>query len=199
MTISILALNGSPRKNGNTETVLDAFLRGAESAGAVYKKIRLTDLDFKRCRGCNACHKKGVCVIHDDLTPIFDEVLAADILVLASPIYSMTVTAEMKAFIDRGQFLWAQKFVTKNVVFSEEHLATHTGVFISTSGQPLSHIFDAAFPVVRAFFNDAGFAYTENVLFAGMDAHGGVKEWPQSTDTAFARGKEIVLRHSSGQ
>lgn len=188
----ITAVNGSPRKHGNTETVLDAFLRGTESTGAETNKLSLVDIDHKNCRGCNACHKKGVCILKDDLTPIFDAVLASDILVLASPIYSMTVTAEMKSFIDRGQFLWAQKFVTKTLAFSEEHLKHHIGVYLGTSGQEIPHIFDAAFPVVRAFFNDAGFSYTENVLFAGMDQHGGVKGWPESVTFAEAEGKRIA-------
>jgi len=192
--MKVLAINGSPRKNGNTETVLDAFLKGSSDAGADVEKIRLVDIDYKCCKGCNACHKKGVCVIKDNLTPVFDAVGSADILVLASPIYSMTVTAEMKAFIDRGQFLWAQKFKTKTLVFDEEHLKKHIGVFMSTSGQPVDGIFDAAFPVARAFFNDAGFSYTENVLFAGMDARGGVKNWKESVDEAYSRGKEITSR-----
>lgn len=192
----IIALGGSPRKNGNTETVLLSFLKGAEDAGATYEYIRLSDLTFKNCRGCNACHKKGDCIITDDLTPIFEKIAACDILVLASPIYSMTVTAEMKSFIDRGQFLWAQKFKTKTLDFSDEHLKRHTGVFLSTSGQDIECIFDAAFPVARAFFNDAGFSYTENVLFAGMDAHGGVKAWTESVDMAYRRGNEIVLKAS---
>lgn len=190
----IIAINGSPRRHGNTDTVLDAFLRGAEHAGATAGKISLVDIDHKNCRGCNACHKKGTCILTDDLTPIFDQVLAADILVLASPIYSMTVTAEMKSFIDRGQFLWAQKFVTKTLSFSEDHLKNHIGVYLGTSGQDIPHIFDAAFPVVRAFFNDAGFSYTENVLFAGMDQHGGVKGWPESVAFAEAEGERIAGR-----
>ncbi len=188
----ILAINGSPRKRGNTETVLDAFLHGAEGTGASTAKISLTDIDHTNCRGCNACHKKGVCILKDELTPVFEEVLSSDILVLASPIYSMTVTAEMKSFIDRGQFLWAQKFVTKTLSFSNEHLEHHVGVYLGTSGQDIPHIFDAAFPVVRAFFNDAGFSYTENVLFPGMDQHGGVKSWPESVVFAEAEGKRIA-------
>ncbi len=188
----IVAINGSPRKRGNTDTVLDAFLRGAEEAGAFVSKQYLVDIDHKNCKGCNACHRNGKCVITDDLTPVFAEVLAADVLVLASPIYSMTVTAEMKSFIDRGQFLWAQKFVTKTLAFSQEHLASHTGVFLGTSGQAIPHIFDAAFPVVRAFFNDAGFSYTENVLFPGMDSRGGVKGWPESVAEAQSEGKRIA-------
>ena len=192
--MKVIAINGSPRKGGNTETVLDAFIEGAQEAGADVEKIRLVEIDHKNCRGCNACHKTGICIIKDELTPVFDKLLTADILVLASPIYSMTVTAEMKSFIDRGQFLWAQKFFTKTLSFSEEHLAKHTGVFFATSGQSMRSIFDSAFPVVRVFFNDAGFSYTENVLFPGMDKHGGVKGWPESLVEARERGKEIVKK-----
>jgi multimeric flavodoxin WrbA len=188
----IIAVNGSPRKHGNTDTVLDAFLRGAENAGATTTKISLVDIHHKNCQGCNVCHRKGVCVLKDDLTPIFDAVLAANILVLASPIYSMTVTAEMKSFIDRGQFLWVQKVITKTLVFSEEHLKHHFGVYLGTSGQDIPHIFDAAFPVLEAFFNDAGFSYTENVLFAGMDQRGDIKGWPESMVFAETEGKRIA-------
>ncbi len=191
--INLLAVNGSPRKGGNTETVLDAFLKGAEEAGASVTKRRLVEIQHKNCRGCNECHKTGVCVIRDNLTPVFEDILSADILVLASPIYSMSVTAEMKSFIDRGQFLWARKFVTKTLVFDKEHLAKHAGVFVGTSGQDIPDIFGAAFPVVRAFFNDSGFTYSKNVLFPGMDKHGGVKGWPESVKIAEKAGREIVL------
>ncbi|HKM41434.1 MAG TPA: flavodoxin family protein [Methanocorpusculum sp.] len=191
--INLIAINGSPRKGGNTETVLDAFLKGAEDAGASVKKRRLVEILHKNCRGCNECHKTGVCVIRDNLTPVFEDILSADILVLASPIYSMSVTAEMKSFIDRGQFLWARKFVTKTLSFDKEHLAKHMGVFIGTSGQDIPDIFQSAFPVVRAFFNDAGFSYTKNVLFPGMDKRGGVKNWPESVEEAEKAGREIVL------
>ncbi len=192
--MKIIAVNGSPRKNGNTETVLTAFLNGARDAGAEIESVRLEDLTFRNCRGCNTCHKKGVCVITDELTPLFAKILQADVLVLASPIYSMTVTAEMKAFIDRGQFLWAQRFKTGTLRFDAHHLATHTGVFIGTSGQVVDSIFNAAFPVVRAFFSDAGFSYTENVLFPGMDLRGGVKAWQESTEEAYAHGKALAAK-----
>jgi multimeric flavodoxin WrbA len=190
--MKLTAINGSPKPHGNTSTVLDAFLKGAESAGAETVQITLAKTEYKNCRGCNACHKDGVCIITDDFTKVFGEVMAADVLVLASPIYSMTVTAEMKAFIDRGQFLWAQKFITKTLGFSKEHLARHTGIYLATSGQNIPGIFDAAYPVVRAFFNDAGFSYTENVTFPGMDEHGSVKNWPEAVTDAERRGKEIT-------
>lgn len=190
--MKILAVSGSPRKNGNTETLLASFLKGAEEVGAEAKFVRLADIPFKNCKGCNACHKNGMCIIKDELTPLFDEILASDILVLASPIYSMTVTAEMKGFIDRGQFIWAQKCVLKSLIFDEEHLNTHLGIFFSTAGQDVPKLFDAAFPPMRAFFNDAGFPYRENILFPGMDTKLGGKTTPELREYAYARGKEIA-------
>lgn len=197
--MKILAVSGSPRKNGNTETLLASFLKGAEEAGAETKFVRLADIPFKNCKGCNACHKKGICVIKDELTPLFDDIAASDILVLASPIYSMTVTAEMKGFVDRGQFLWAQKFRTKTLVFDEKHLRTHLGVFVSTAGQDAGNIFDAAFPTMRAFFNDSGFPYRENILFPGMDTKLGGKTTPELREYAYTRGKEIALQMMQAQ
>lgn len=193
--MKIFAVNGSPRRHGNTESILDAFLKGAVSAGADVKKINLAEIDFKNCRGCNACHKSGKCVITDALTDIFDEISESDILILASPIYSMTVTAEMKGFIDRGQFLWSQKFITKTLVYDDEHLLKHIGVFISTSGQNLPIIFDSAKPTVRAFFNDSGFAYKENILYPGVDAYGGIKFYPNALEEAESKGREIVKKY----
>lgn len=192
--MKVLSISGSPRKGGNTETVLAAFMKGAADAGAETKTVRLADLKFRNCKGCNACCKKGSCVISDELTSLFDDVLEADVLVLASPIYSMSVTAEMKGFIDRGQFIWARKFILKTLQFSDEHVKRHIGVFLSTSGKDMPHVFDAAFPVVRAFLHDAGFSYNDNVLFPGMDEKGGARVWTESSDEAYARGGEIVRR-----
>ncbi|HJJ39255.1 MAG TPA: flavodoxin family protein, partial [Methanocorpusculum sp.] len=59
--MKILAVSGSPRKNGNTETLLASFLKGAEEAGAETRVVRLAEIPFKNCKGCNACHKKGIC------------------------------------------------------------------------------------------------------------------------------------------
>ena len=111
----------------------------------------------------------------------------------------MTVTAEMKGFIDRGQFLWAQKCVLKSLVFDEEHLKTHLGIFFSTAGQDVPKLFDAAFPTMRAFFNDSGFPYRENILFPGMDTKLGGKTTPELREYAYTRGKEIALQMMQAQ
>jgi len=193
MDIRVLGISGSPHRHGNTETLLDAFLEGARDAGAKFEKTVISRLDYAPCRGCNACHRTGKCVVDDDFVPLFDRILEVDALALASPIYSMGITAELKALIDRAQFLWAQKFVLKTRYYSHGHIKRHKGVFISTAGQPRENVFDTAFPMVTSFFNIVGFEYYDNVVVQDLDAHGGIRRHPTALGDARAKGGEVVL------
>lgn len=106
--MKITIINGSPRKSGNTSKMCDAFARGIRD---IYPKaeivtIFLYDLSFKGCVSCFACKLKGgvsygKCDLHDDLTPVLQEASNSDMLVLASPIYLMDITGEMKSFLER--------------------------------------------------------------------------------------------------
>lgn len=192
MTIKVLGISGSPRRHGNTETLLDAVLEGAREAGATVEKIVLRPLEYASCRGCNACHKTGVCVIEDDLTPVFEKIAAADVLVLASPIYSMGITADLKGLIDRAQYLWARKFIKKDLYFTDEHIRLHKGIFISTAGLGWENVFDAAFPALTAFFNTTGFEYWDNVIANDMDRYGGIAGHPTALAEAREKGGRVV-------
>lgn len=192
MTVKVLGISGSPHRHGNTETLLDAFLEGAEGAGGAVEKVVLRELRYSACRGCNACHTHGVCVVRDDLTGLFKKILAADVLAVASPIYSMGITADLKGLIDRAQFLWARKFVIKDLYFSDEHMRAHKGVFISTAGQSWDYVFDSAYPMVTAFFHGTGFEYYDNVIANNMDEFGGIHGHPTALTEAKEKGKEVV-------
>lgn len=185
-TIKVLGISGSPRRHGNTETLLDAVLEGASEAGAQVEKIVLRPLEYTSCQGCNVCHKTGICVIKDDLTEVFEKIGDADVIVLASPIYSMGITAEAKGLIDRAQYLWARKFIKKNLYYTAEHIRRHKGIFVSTAGLGWENVFDAAFPAITAFFNTTGFEYWDNVIANDMDRYGGIAGHP----TALAEGRE---------
>jgi len=192
MTVTVLGISGSPHRHGNTETLLDSFLDGARSAGATVEKVVLKDLDYSACRGCNACHKDGNCIVKDDAIPLFEKMMAADCVAVASPIYSMGITAQLKGFIDRGQFLWARRFVTKTLEFPPAHLARHKGIFISTAGQNWGHVFDGAYPSLTALFHDAGFEYYDNIVANNMDEYKGIKNHPTALADAFLRGQNVV-------
>lgn len=99
---NVLIISASPRENGNSDLLCDAFLRGAREAGHAVEKIRLSDKHINFCTGCCSCiWDPGACVQEDDMAGILEKALAADVMVLASPVYFLTFNARMKNFIDR--------------------------------------------------------------------------------------------------
>jgi len=104
--MKLIAINGSPRKQWNTATLLNKAMEGAASKGAETELIHLYDLDFKGCTSCFSCKLKGgksygKCAYRDELTPVLGQIEECDALILGSPIYLGTVTGEMKSFLER--------------------------------------------------------------------------------------------------
>ena len=107
--MKVIAINGSPRKNWNTDTLLKKALDGAASAGAETEMVYLYDLKFRGCVSCMACKlqkepRPNRCVLRDDLTAVLDQVHEADAVILGSPIYFSEVTGEMRSFFERFLF-----------------------------------------------------------------------------------------------
>ena len=100
--MNILVLNGSPRKKGNTEIMADAFIKGALEQGHQVEKVNLGHMKIAPCLACEFCFThNGVCVQKDDMAEILDKVDNADMIVFASPIYWFSISAQLKAAIDR--------------------------------------------------------------------------------------------------
>ncbi len=192
MPVRVLGISGSPRRHGNTETLLDGFLDGTRHAGASADKVILRELNYSPCKGCNVCHRSGECVVTDDLSPLLEQILEVDCMAVASPIYSMGITAELKGLIDRAQYLWAQKFVLKTRYMTQDHIHRHKGIFISTAGLSWDNVFDAAFPAITAFFNTLGFEYYDNIIANEMDRYHGISGHPTALKEAYDKGVEVV-------
>lgn len=102
MSKNILIISSSPRKNANSDILCDEFMRGARETGHQVEKIRLAERNINYCTGCCSCiGNRGSCVQEDDMNEILGKVLAADVLVLASPVYFHSFNGHMKTFIDR--------------------------------------------------------------------------------------------------
>ena len=105
----MIAVNGSPRKDWNTGTLLKSALEGAESVGARTKLVHLYDLTYKGCTSCFSCKRKGntcdgLCAMRDELRDVLAEALESDVLLLGSPVYFGGVTGEMRSFLERLLF-----------------------------------------------------------------------------------------------
>lgn len=101
MSKKILILSSSPRKGGNSDLLCDRFAEGAREAGWEVEKIRLAEKKIGYCTACYVC-KKGKCPQQDDAPEILEKMLAADVIVLATPVYFYTMCAQLKALLDRS-------------------------------------------------------------------------------------------------
>ncbi len=190
--IKVLGLAGSPRRLGNTDTLLAKALEGARSAGAETESIILAGLDIEPCRHCEGCVDTGVCVIDDDMQPLHRKLIQADRIILASPVFFMSVTAQAKVFIDRCQALWALKFLLKVRHPTDADGGRRRGLFISLGGQNWTELFDPARATAKAFFAVCDVEYGEELFFRGIDPAGAIRNHPTALQDAFEAGKRLV-------
>ncbi len=99
--MKVVILNASPRKGGNSEVLCEQFMKGAKEAGHEVEKIDLRTKKLSPCLACDGCAKTHRCVLADDMASIFQAMLCADVIVLSSPVYFYSVSAQMKILIDR--------------------------------------------------------------------------------------------------
>ena len=98
----VLILSSSPRKGGNSDTLCDRFLAGAMEAGHTAEKVFLRDKTIGYCTGCGACTRGAKkCSQKDDMAKVLDQMVNAEVIVMATPVYFYTMAAQMKTFIDR--------------------------------------------------------------------------------------------------
>jgi len=103
MSKKVLILSGSPRRGGNSDILCDQFILGANEAGNQAEKIFLRDKEINYCVACNTCQRNGGnCDQNDDMAEVLDKMIAADVIVMATPVYFYTMDAQMKTLIDRN-------------------------------------------------------------------------------------------------
>ncbi len=192
--LRVLGLAGSPRRQGNTEVLLDAALKAAQDAGAATEKIVLNNLKARPCQHCDGCLHTGVCIIDDDIQPFHRKLLEADRIVLASPIFFMSVTAQAKIAIDRCQALWVARYLLKQRHPLASDGSRRRGLWIGAAGmdRPLPYLFDGARRVVRAFFAACDVEYGEELLYPAMDEYREVHHHPTALQEARDAGSRLV-------
>jgi multimeric flavodoxin WrbA len=99
---NVLIISSTPRKGGNSDILCDEFAKGAKESGNKVAKIRIADKKIGYCTACYACQEDHRCVIEDDVAAILKKMLAADVIVFASPVYFYSVSAQLKALFDRS-------------------------------------------------------------------------------------------------
>jgi len=189
MSMRVLGIMGSPRRNSNTEILLDKALEGASDAGAEIEKVLISKLRISPCLEIYACFKDGNCTIRDDMQALYDKLVEADHIAFASPIFFYGVTAHAKALIDRCQALWARRHV---LGMGKDDKRVRRGVFISVGATQGEKLFDGAVLTVKYFFDAVGVTYSGDLLIRGIDNKAQIGERPMALEDAFRLGQELV-------
>jgi multimeric flavodoxin WrbA len=185
--LKVLGIMGSPRINGNTDLLLDEALKGARSKGAEVEKIIIDERKIAPCRECYGCLKDGNCVIRDDMTGIFPRLLAADVIIIATPIFFYTVSAQLMLLVSRCQALWARKYVLKNL-----NIPVKKGAFIAVGATKGDKLFDGPKLTATYFFKTINAEYTDELLVRGVDKKGEIKDHPEYLTAAYELGKKAA-------
>ena len=186
--MKVLGLMGSPRMKGNTDLLLDEALKGAKTGGADVEKLVVDKLNIAPCKEYYGCLRDGNCVIRDDMDGIYQKIMEAERIIAASPIFFYSVSAQIKALIDRCQALWARKYVLQ-LKMSD---APKKGAFIAVGATRGEKLFEGSIMVVRYFFKAIDAEYGGELLVRGVDQRGEIKENPQALKDAYELGKGLV-------
>ncbi len=188
--MTVLGISGSPRRAGFTEALLDAALDGARSEGASTEKLILNELNIKPCSSCGDCLEMKKCSTGDDMQTVNERIASADAIVVASPIFFGSVSAQLKIMIDRFQPVWMSKSVLGKSQFRDKELK---GLFLCISGQDKEQYFENARQIVRIFFATLDIEYAGGLFFGGTnDKEKVLKEKDNALKGAFELGAGLV-------
>jgi multimeric flavodoxin WrbA len=196
--IEIAAVFGSPRRKGNTSTLLSHAIAGAREAGAHVTEIVLRDLKMSPCLEIYGCKKEGTCVIRDDFGPVEALLHRTDGLMLASPIFFYTVSAHTKILMDRCNSLWVKKYWIDQKPFGQKHYP-RKGLFISVGSTKGKKLFDGARLSVQYFMDALDMELWKSLLFREIETEGQILEHPSFLQAAFDAGKALVNALSDAQ
>lgn len=189
--VDLVALYGSPRRQGNTSRLLQEAVQGAREAGAEVQEFVLRDLKISPCLELYHCKKGGECSIKDDFQKVRDTVLKSKGLMLASPIFFYSVTAQTKAFMDRFQSLWVKKYLIDETGFGQ-WTPTRQGLFISAGATKGKKLFEGTLLTVKYFFDPLDMALWKSLLYRGLDGPEDVLGHPEYLQEARAAGHGLV-------
>lgn len=159
-----LAIYGSPRREGTTARLHDAFLAALGDRVSV-RRLHVYDMDIRPCTDCGHCRGEFGCIHDDDMSGLYDAINGSDLLSVSSPLYFSSLPAPLKAFVDRCQVLWELSARDRAAIGKKR------GYFMAAGAGDYPRMFDPSVIVIRHFFNTLGCTFNEDdyLLVRGAD------------------------------
>lgn len=187
----ITAIYGSPRRQGNTATLLRKAVEGARTQGLAVTEIVLRDLKMSPCLEIYGCTRDGECAIKDDFQKVRDAILAADGIMLASPIFFYSVSAQVKILMDRFQSQWVKKHWIDGLPMGQSRVV-RKGLFLSAGATRGKRLFDGALLSVKYFFEVLDAELWDYKLYRQLDFAQDVHEHLEYQEEAFRAGAALA-------
>ena len=187
----IIAIYGSPRRKGNTATLIQKAIEGARDSGADVEEIVLRDLKISPCLEIYGCLKAGECAIKDDFQMVRDKILNSRGLILASPVFFYTVSTHTKMLMDRFQSLWVKKYWVDKAPKGQQ-VNSRKGLFISVGATRGKKLFDGMLLSIKYFFDVLDMELWKTLLYRQLDFQDDVLKHPEYLEEAYQAGKEFT-------
>lgn len=193
-SVRVCGIIGSPRKSGNVDTLVSEVLRGAGSGGAETCKVYLNDLEIKPCQSCGVDPSPKYCLFDDDMREVYEALQSCDAIVLESPVYFDTVSAQTKLMIDRSNCLMPYVKRDGGTFGFERRMKKHKrGVFVAVAGSDQE--FSTIQTTIRGFFNWTNTKLDHTILYShDDDTVGGVKNDRRKMREAFEIGVQLATK-----
>lgn len=159
--MNVVVLFGSPRRNGNTKTLLDHLTEELKKKGHDVKIIYLNDLNIRPCQGCLKCLKDGECSIKDDMKDVRKYIYDSELIVFASPVYWYSVSSQLKLAIDRMIAFMDTEYNSR--------IRGKKAITLMTSGADEVDVMDASLIMFRKTFDLLGLDYIGHIEAKGCD------------------------------
>ncbi len=186
--MKILGIEGSPRKDGNTEKLVKEVLAGAREAGCQTECIKLAELSIDYCRGCGSCRATGECVVEDDMDRVVAAIQNSDVIILGSPVYAWQVSGTTKVFMDRLCRLLTPSYESR--LNGPKRIA-----FAYTQGNPDAGLFKPYFDYQEKLFAFLGFTLAGRVQAAGTRTREDILSQGETLASARALGNKLAAEN----
>ncbi|MBS3818839.1 flavodoxin family protein [bacterium] len=188
----VLGISGSPRIQGNSHILLKKALEGVRSQGWETQEMVLNELTFVPCQEeeYEQVDESGLSVIQDDMQKVYAQVEESSAVIISSPIFFGTLSAQTKMMIDRFQCVWISKYKGKSSMFTQPK----PGGFICVEASQREDFLKNAQSIIKNFFKTINLRYVHELLLKGIDKKAEVRNHPEYLSGAYQMG----IRMTSG-
>ena len=187
--MKIVAFRGSPRRNGNTDILLNQVIKHVRPNNDIVD-FTLNKMAIRPCQNCGGCEKSGCCVIQDDMSDVYSAIRESDRIIVASPVFFFGLSAQTKTMIDRCQAFWCEKYLLKKSIPAGPF--GRKGLLLLVGGMKKDIGIQCSGSTATAFFRTVSVPEHDVLGYLGVDGKGAIRKHPSALKEASEAGERLT-------